>query len=341
MALEKTIKLGHGSGGRMTHELIERLFLKSFFNPALAPLEDAAEIRAGAARLAFTTDSYVVDPLVFPGADIGRISVCGTVNDLAVKGARPLAMAAGFIIEEGLPVALLEKIVDSMRKAALEAGVPIVTGDTKVVEKGKADKLFINTSGVGLIPGNLKLSSASIRPGDAVILSGRLADHGVAVMNARGRLGLSGDILSDAAPLNAMIARALRVSSRIRAIRDVTRGGLGTVLNEAASASRTCIEIYEREIRVKPAVENACRLLGLDPLYVANEGKAVFFAKACDAPKIVDALRADKYGRQACVIGRVLKSAKTAKQPRVSLKTSIGGTRPVLMLEGEQLPRIC
>jgi len=334
---EKTVKLGHGSGGRMTHELIEGLFLKAFSNPALAPLEDAAEIRAGKERLAFTTDSYVVDPLRFPGADIGRIAVCGTVNDLAVKGAKPLALSAGFIIEEGFPVSELKKIAGSMRAAALEAGVCIVTGDTKVVERGKADKLFINTSGVGLIPPGLKLSSASIRPGDAVILSGRLADHGVAVMNARGRLGLSGGIRSDAAPLNAMILRALRASSGIRAIRDITRGGLGTVLNEAASASRTAIEIDETEIPVKPAVENACRLLGLDPLYVANEGKAVFFAPVSDASKIVAALRAHKYGREARVIGRVL----SGKKSQVLLRTAIGGTRLVLTLEGEQLPRIC
>ena len=321
----------------MTHELIERLFLKAFYNPALAPLEDAAELRAGKERLAFTTDSYVVDPLRFPGADIGRIAVCGTVNDLAVKGAKPLALSAAFIIEEGFPLALLAELTGSMKKAAREAGVVIVTGDTKVVEKGKADKLFINTSGVGLIPADLKLSSASIRPGDAVILSGRLADHGVAVMNARSRLGLSGDIKSDAAPLNAMIARALKASSRIRAIRDITRGGLGTVLNEAVLACRASIEIDETAVPVKPAVESACRLLGLDPLYVANEGKAVFFAAASDAEKIVAALRAGKYGKEARVIGRVLKERK----PGVRLNTAIGGTRLIMMLEGEQLPRIC
>lgn len=335
--IEKTVKLGHGSGGRMTHELIERLFLKAFFNPALAPLEDSAEVRAGKERLAFTTDSYVVDPLSFPGADIGRLAVCGTVNDLAVKGAKPLALSAAFIIEEGFSVALLEDLAGSMKKAAREAGVLIVTGDTKVVEKGKADKLFINTSGVGIIPAGRRLSSASIRPGDAVILSGRLADHGVAVMNARNRLGFSGDIKSDAAPLNAMIGRALRASERIRAIRDLTRGGLGTVLNEAAGACRASIEIDETAVPVKPAVENACRLLGLDPLYVANEGKAVFFAAAPDAEKIVAALRAGDYGREACVIGRVVKDSK----PQVRLNTAIGGTRLVMMLEGEQLPRIC
>jgi len=337
MSLEKTIRLGYGSGGRMTHELITGLFLKAFANSALAPLEDAAEIRAGKERIAFTTDSYVVDPIQFPGADIGRISVCGTVNDLAVKGAVPLALSAGFIIEEGFPVALLGGIVSSMRSAAREAGVHIVTGDTKVVEKGKADKLFINTSGVGLLSAGSKFSSSSIRPGDAVILSGRLADHGVAVMNARNRLGFSGGIKSDAAPLNAMIARALKASSRIRAMRDITRGGLGTVLNEAAAACGAAIEIYETDIPVKPAVAGACRMLGLDPLYVANEGKAVFFAAAGDAPKIVSALRAGKYGREACIIGRVLKD----RRPHVRLKTNIGGTRMVLMLEGEQLPRIC
>jgi hydrogenase expression/formation protein HypE len=336
MSTEKTVKLAHGSGGRLSHELIGSLFLKAFANPALAPLEDAAEIRAGKVRLAFTTDSYVVDPLQFPGGDIGRIAVCGTVNDLSVQGAKPLALSAGFIIEEGFPIALLERLAASMRLAAREAGVFIATGDTKVVEKGKADKLFINTSGVGLIPEGLKLSSAYIRPGDAVILSGRLADHGVAVMNARNNLGLSGAIKSDAAPLNAMIARAIKASARIRAIRDITRGGLGTVLNEAASACSAAIEIEETCIPVSPAVDSACRLLGLDPLYVANEGKAVLFAAAPDAPKIVAALRASKYGREACVIGRVVKG-----RPQVRLRTAIGGTRLVLMLEGEQLPRIC
>lgn len=335
--MDTTVKLGHGSGGRMTRELVERLFLRAFFNPALAPLEDSAEVQAGKERLAFTTDSYVVDPLRFPGADIGRIAVCGTVNDLAVKGATPLAVSAAFIIEEGFPTDLLGKLAGSMKKAAREAGVPIVTGDTKVVEKGKADKLFINTSGVGRIPRGLRLSSAAIRPGDAVILSGRLGDHGVAVMNARGRLGFRGDIRSDAAPLNAMIARALKASANIRAIRDITRGGLGTVLNEAASACGAAIEINETDIPVKPAVESACRLLGLDPLYVANEGKAVLFAAARDAGKITAALRADKYGREARVIGRVVKN----KTPQVRLNTAIGGTRLVLMLEGEQLPRIC
>jgi hydrogenase expression/formation protein HypE len=337
MSPEKTVKLGHGSGGRMSHELIGSLFLKAFANPALAPLEDAAEIKVGRELVAFTTDSYVVDPILFPGGDIGRLAVCGTVNDLAVKGAKPLALSAGFIIEEGFPLALLRRIAASMRVAAREAGVFIATGDTKVVEKGKADKLFINTAGVGLIPEGRRLSFRSIRPGDAVILSGRLADHGVAVMNARNRLGFSGAIRSDAAPLNAMIARALKASSRIRAIRDITRGGLGTVLNEIVSACGAAIEIEETEIPVSPAVAGACRLLGLDPLYVANEGKAVFFAAAQDAPGIVAALRAGKYGREARVIGRVLKGEK----PHVRLKTAIGGTRLVLMLEGEQLPRIC
>ena len=335
--IEKNVQLAHGSGGRLTHELIERVFLKAFSNPALAPLEDSAEIRAGGERLAFTTDSYVVDPLEFPGADIGRIAVCGTVNDLAVKGARPLALSAGFIIEEGFPLARLEKIARSMKLAAREAGVYIATGDTKVVEKGKADKLFINTSGVGLIPKGLRLSSAAIRPGDAVILSGRLADHGVAVMNARNRLGFSGDIKSDAAPLNAMIAGALKASGGIRAIRDITRGGLGTILNEAASSCGHCIEIDEAALPIKSAVDSACRLLGLDPLYVANEGKVVVFAAPGQAARVVAALRRNKYGREAVVIGRVLKGPG----PRVRLNTSIGGSRLIMMLEGEQLPRIC
>ncbi len=333
---EDTVKLGHGSGGRLSRELTAALFLKAFSNPALEPLEDAARLKAGKETIAFTTDSYVVDPLFFPGGDIGRIAVCGTVNDLSVQGARPLAISAGFIIEEGFPLALLRRVVSSMRLAAREAGVFIATGDTKVVEKGKADKLFINTSGVGLIPKGVKLSSAGIRPGDAVILSGRLGDHGVAVMNARNGLGLSGNIRSDAAPLNAMLAGALSASPRIRAMRDITRGGLGTVLNEAAASCRSAIEIEEELIPVSPAVDSACRLLGLDPLYAANEGKAVIFAPYRDAAGIVAALRSDRYGREAGIIGRVVRG-----KPQVRLRTAIGGTRLVLMLEGEQLPRIC
>jgi len=334
-ALKKVV-LGHGSGGRLSRELVESVFLKSFSNPSLLPLEDAAEVRIPGATLAFTTDSYVVTPVEFPGADIGRVAVCGTVNDLAVKGARPLALSAGFILEEGFPGDLLGRITASMRRAADEAGVSIVTGDTKVVEKGKADGIFINTSGVGLIPRGRSLTSAAVKPGDVIIVSGNLADHGVAVMNARNRLGLEGGIKSDAAPLNGLIETALKIPGT-RAMRDITRGGLATVLNEVSGACGLTAEVEEDAVPVSAATRGACALLGLDPLYVANEGKIVIFAAPGAADRILKALRSHRYGKNAAIAGRMLKE----KKPQVRMRTSIGGSRIMLMLEGEQLPRIC
>ncbi|OGR52949.1 MAG: hydrogenase expression/formation protein HypE [Elusimicrobia bacterium GWA2_62_23] len=336
MAEFTKVLLGHGSGGRLSRDLVEQVFLKGFSNAALAPLEDAAELTLGGARLAFTTDSYVVTPVEFPGADIGRVAVCGTVNDLAVKGAVPAALSAGFILEEGFPAALLRRIVASMRQAAKEAGVEIVTGDTKVVEKGKADGIFINTSGVGLIPKGRSLTSAAVKPGDVIIVSGNLAEHGVAVMNARNKLGLEGGIKSDAVPLNGLIAAALRTPG-VRAIRDITRGGLATVLNEVSGACGLSAELEEDAVPVSPAARNACALLGLDPMYVANEGKIVLFVSPAAAPGVLKALRAHKYGRRAAAVGAMLKE----KKPQVRLRTGIGGSRIMLMLEGEQLPRIC
>jgi len=330
------VVLGHGSGGRLSRELVEGVFLKSFYNPSLLPLEDAAEVRIPGATLAFTTDSYVVTPVEFPGADIGRVAVCGTVNDLAVKGARPLALSAGFILEEGFPGDLLLRITASMRRAADEAGVSIVTGDTKVVERGKADGIFINTSGLGLIPRGRRLSSYAVKPGDLLIVSGNLADHGVAVMNARNSLGLGGAIKSDASPLNGLIEAALKIPGT-RAMRDITRGGLATVLNEVSSACGLTAEVDEELVPVSAATRSACALLGLDPLYVANEGKIALFAAPGAAPGILKALRSHRYGRNACVAGRMLKE----KKPQVRLNTAIGGSRVLLMLEGEQLPRIC
>ncbi len=331
-----TVKLAHGSGGRLSRELVERVFLKAFSNPALAPLEDSAVVPAGGETLAFTTDSYVVTPVEFPGADIGRVAVCGTVNDLAVKGARPLALSAGFIIEEGFPMDLLGRLAGSMRRAAAEAGVSIVTGDTKVVEKGKADGVFINTAGVGLIPRGRALSSSSVKAGDAVIVSGCLADHGVAVMNARNRLGLRGGIKSDAAPLNALAEAALRRPG-VRAMRDITRGGLATVLNEVCGACGLGAEIEESALPVAPATAKACALLGLDPMYVANEGKLAVFCSAAAAPAVLKAMRSHRYGRKAAVVGRMVRDPRRS----VRLLTAIGGSRVMLMLEGEQLPRIC
>lgn len=336
MAVLEKVVLAHGSGGRLSRELVEKVFLKSFSNPALKPLEDAAEIGIPGATLAFTTDSYVVTPVEFPGADIGRVAVCGTVNDLAVKGARPLALSAGFILEEGFSGALLERIAASMRRAADEAGVKIVTGDTKVVERGKADGVFINTAGVGLIPRGRSLTSAAVKAGDVIIVSGGLADHGVAVMNARDRLGLEGGIKSDAAPLNGL-AEAILKFPGVRAMRDITRGGLATVLNEVSGACGLSAEVEEEAVPVSVQVKNACALLGLDPLYVANEGKIAVFVSPASAPKILKAMRAHRYGRQAAVVGRMVKE----KKPQVRLLTAIGGSRIMLMLEGEQLPRIC
>lgn len=336
MTALRKIVLGHGSGGRLSRELVEEVFLKSFSNPALLPLEDAAEVRVPGATLAFTTDSYVVTPVEFPGADIGRVAVCGTVNDLAVKGARPLALSAGFILEEGFPGDLLLRLTASMRRAADEAGVSIVTGDTKVVEKGKADGIFINTSGVGLIPEGRSLRSSAVKAGDVIIVSGNLADHGVAVMNARDRLGLEGAIKSDAAPLNGLVEAALRLPG-VRAMRDITRGGLATVLNEVSGACGLTVELDEEALPVSAATRNACALLGLDPLYVANEGKIAVFAAPAAAPALLKAMRSHRYGRNARIAGRLLKE----KKPQVRMNTSIGGSRVLLMLEGEQLPRIC
>lgn len=331
------IDLAHGSGGRLTRELVEKFFVRKFSNKVLRKLEDSAVIKAGENDLAFTTDSYVVDPVFFEGGDIGRISVCGTVNDLAVKGAEPLAVSSAFILEEGLERSVLNRIVTSMKKAAREAGVKIVAGDTKVVEKGKADKIFITTSGVGLVPADLSLGPEKIRPGDSVIVSGSLADHGIAVMNRRNNLGLAGNIKSDGAPLNSMIKSVLQISKGIKCMRDLTRGGLATVLNEIAACCGRSILIEQDLIRVKPPVKGACDLLGLDPLYVANEGKIVIFVSSRDADKVLRRLRKHKYGADATVAGKVLRK----RERKVFFKTPLGGTRPLIMLEGEQLPRIC
>ncbi|MRR10085.1 hydrogenase expression/formation protein HypE, partial [bacterium] len=273
------VTLAHGSGGRLSHELIERVFCRRFDNQWLRQGDDAAafSIQGSGSRLAFSTDSYVVKPLFFPGGDIGRLAVCGTVNDLAMKGARPLLLSAGFIIEEGFPLADLERVAGSMAAAAAEAGVPIATGDTKVVDRGCCDGLFINTSGIGAIPEGVDLSGANARPGDAVIVSGTLGDHSVAVMNARHGFGLSGDLASDVAPL-ADLVRAMLDAGGVRVLRDPTRGGLATTLNEIAGQSRVSITVEEQALPVRPQVRGACEMLGLDPLYCANEGKLVAVA---------------------------------------------------------------
>ncbi len=334
---KEKIILAHGSGGRLTHELVKNLFVKKFSNKILNKLDDSAEIKMKNCRIAFTTDSYVVNPIEFPGGDMGRIAVCGTVNDLAVKGARPLAISAGFIMEEGFEMKTLERIVSSMRKAAKEAGVEIVTGDTKVVERGKADKIFINTSGIGIIENKIYLSASKICKGDSIIVNGNIADHGVTVMNARNNLGFKGNIKSDGAPLNGLIKKILSSCKHIKCIRDLTRGGLGTSLNEIADTARLSMLINQKNIPLSPSIESAAALLGLDPLYVANEGKIVLFVKKAEEAKVLKLMRSHKYGRNAQVIGSVLKE----KKPQVRMRTLMGGERIVLMLEGDQLPRIC
>ena len=342
---ETHITLAHGSGGRAMHDLVEGLFLEYFRNPFLEKLEDQAvfEVPPGARRLAFTTDSYVVDPIFFPGGDIGSLAVHGTVNDLAMSGARPLYLSAGFIIEEGFPMEDLRRVLSSMRKAAEEANVQIVTGDTKVVQKGGADKIFINTAGIGAIETGVNISASRAAVGDKVIVSGSIGDHGTTVLIARGELDLETDIESDTAALNALVAEMIDEAARANALdglhvlRDPTRGGVATTLNEIAMSSDVCIEIRENAIPVREEVKGACEILGLDPLYVANEGKLVAVVAAEIADQIIARMREHVHGHKACIIGEV----KAEPPGIVALTTAFGGTRIVDMLAGEQLPRIC
>ena len=337
MGVSDKILLAHGSGGRLSHELIEKVFKTRFSNDLLNQGDDSAELRMAKAesRIAFTTDSYVVKPLFFPGGDIGRLAVCGTVNDLAMKGAKPLYLSVGFIIEEGFPLETLEKVADSMAAAAKEAGISIVTGDTKVVDKGACDGLFINTSGVGVIPEGVEISGSLAVPGDVVIISGSIGDHGAAVINARNNFGLSGNLLSDVAPLSGLVEAMLK-SCKIHVLRDPTRGGLATTLNEIALQSKVTINIEEEKIPVKQEVKGACEMLGLDPLYVANEGKLIAIVPREDSEKILKFMRQDQLGKDAAIIGKV-----EAGKPQVLLTTFLGSKRPLMMLEGEALPRIC
>jgi len=330
------ILLSHGSGSKASHELISELFLPAFSNPYLDQLNDQAVLEADGLRLAYTTDSYVVDPIFFPGGDIGKLAVCGTVNDLAMCGATPLYLSVGFIIEEGFPTDKLRTVIDSMKQAAEEANVKIVTGDTKVVGKGNADELFINTSGIGIISRDIDISGSGAEAGDKVIISGSIGDHGIAVLSRREGLEFDVPIVSDCAPLNSLVADMLSVTRNIHCLRDPTRGGLATILNELASQSNAGILIEETKIPVKDAVRGACELLGYDPLYVANEGKLVAIVSAEDASKVLAKMRENKYGRDAEIIGEVV-----AEPRRVLLKTAIGGTRIVDVLSGELLPRIC
>lgn len=332
-----SVLLGHGSGGRLTAELIHELFLPAFQNPVLARLDDQAILQFNGLRLAFTTDSFVVKPLFFPGGDIGGLAVHGTVNDLAMGGAQPLFLSAAFIIEEGFSMETLRRVVASLRTAALEAGVEVVTGDTKVVEKGSGDGLFINTSGIGVVPQGLQLSADRARPGDHVLLSGCLGDHGMAILAQREGLEFESPIQSDSAPLHTLVQAMLRTGQVIRCLRDPTRGGLSSTVNEIAAQSRVGITLEERSIPIREEVLGACELLGLDPLYVANEGKLVAIVAPEGAEQILAAMRGHPLGRQAQIIGRV-----TEAQPgMVTMRTVLGTARIVDLLSGDQLPRIC
>ena len=330
------ILMAHGSGGKLAHDLVEKGFLHSLSNPLLDRLDDSAVFDLSG-RLAFTTDSYVVNPIFFRGGDIGRLAVCGTVNDLSMTGAVPLYLSLAFIVEEGLPRDDLMKVVDSVRQAASEAGVEVVTGDTKVVERGSADKLFVNTAGVGVIPGGVEISGSRARPGDRVIVSGTIGDHGIAILSQREGLSFSTDLKSDCAPLNKLVAAMIGVSPEIRCLRDPTRGGLATTLNELAAQSGVSIRIEEETVPVREEVRAACEMLGLDPLYVANEGKLVAVVAAEDAEGVLDAMRRSLYGRDAAIIGEV----RQEKPGRVVMKTGLGSSRIVDMLVGDPLPRIC
>ena len=337
-----SITMAHGGGGRAMRALIEKIILPAFHNPLLATLEDQAripmaELAAHGDRLAFTTDTYVVTPIEFPGGDIGKLAVCGTVNDLAVGGARPLFLSCGLVLEEGLTVAELTRIVDSMGRAARASGVAIVTGDTKVVERGAADRIFINTAGIGVVPAGVNVSATRACSGDAVIVNGNLGDHGVAILLARNELALSAEVSSDCQPLHGLIDVMFAACHDIHCLRDATRGGVATVLNEFAASSNVAIRLRESALPLNEPVRGACEILGLDPLYLANEGKLVAIVPGLEADRVVAAMRTHPAGRDSAIIGEV------CAQPagNVILCTSIGGDRVVDMLVGEQLPRIC
>jgi len=340
----KQIVIGHGSGGKLTADLIDKIFLPAFRNPVLDKLDDQAVVTINGARLAFTTDSFVVTPIFFPGGDIGRLAVHGTVNDLAMSGARPLYLSAAFILEEGLPVDDLRRIVESMRAAAADAGVQFVTGDTKVVDRGKGDQIFITTTGIGVIDASINISADRARPGDAIILSGYIGDHGMAIMSQREGLEFEGAIESDCASLNGLVAAMLatpasapRDSDFIHCLRDPTRGGAATTLNEISKHAHVGMLLREQSIPVRESVKGACEVLGLDPLYVANEGKLLAVVRPDMAEAVLRQMREHPLGRDAAIIGEVV-----ADHPgMVLMKTEIGGTRVLDVMFGEQLPRIC
>ncbi len=334
--MEDRVLLAHGSGGKLMHDLIKKSFVSALGNPILNKLDDSAVFELSG-RLAFTTDSYVVSPIFFPGGDIGKLAVCGTVNDLSMSGAIPLYLSLSLIIEEGFLIADLEKIVNSVHQAAVMAGVKIVAGDTKVVNQGSADKLFINTSGVGIVPSGVDISGANAKPGDKIIVSGTLGDHGIAILSQREGLKFHVPVPSDCSPLNRLVAEMLETSANLHCLRDPTRGGLATTLNEFAQQSQVGININEESIPVNKAVLGACELLGFDPLYVANEGKLVAVGAPADADKVLAKMRRNQYGYGAAIIGEVVNE----HLGRVVMKTRLGASRIVDVLVGELLPRIC
>ena len=331
------ILLDHGSGGRMANRLIAEMMLPLFNNPMLSRLDDGAAFDIPAGRMAFSTDSYVVDPIFFPGGNIGDLAINGTVNDIAMCGAVPLYLSAGLIIEEGFSIKDLEAILRSMSAAAEKAGIKIVTGDTKVVPKGAADKIFINTAGIGQIPEGVNVSGENARPGDKIILSGTIGDHGITILHQREGLSFDAQMKSDSAPLNHLVARMLSITKNIHVFRDPTRGGVATALNEIAAKSNMGIRIRESDIPVKKNVAGFCSILGLDPLFVANEGKLIAFVEKQHADDVLRAVKEDPCGRDACIIGEVV----SLHCGKVIMETAIGGERIVNMLTGEQLPRIC
>ncbi|MBW1922381.1 MAG: hydrogenase expression/formation protein HypE [Deltaproteobacteria bacterium] len=332
------VQLDHGSGGEASQELVCDIFLRRLRNDYLEKMDDSALVDLPGCRLAMTTDSYVVDPIFFPGGDIGALAVHGTINDLSMQGARPMFLTLGLILEEGFALEDLKRVIDSVATASKEADVKIVAGDTKVVPRGHADRIFINTAGIGIVPPGVRVGADNAQPGDVVIINGTIGDHGLAVMTRREGLALEAEIHSDSAPLNALTEAALQAGGPgLHVLRDPTRGGVATALNEIARLSGVRIELAEKDLPVAPAVESACELLGLDPLYVANEGKCLLIAHPAGAPAVLEALRGHPLGHGARIIGKV----RAARRPGVLLKTRVGGTRILSMLTGEQLPRIC
>ncbi len=337
LAAKDTILLGHGSGGKLSAELVRDIFLPAFHNPMLAHLDDQAIVDVNGQRLAITTDSFVVKPLFFPGGDVGSLAVHGTINDLAMGGATPLFLSTAFILEEGFPIEQLKRIVTSMQEAAASAQVQIVTGDTKVVEKGKGDGIFINTTGIGLVPEGIELSADRARPGDKVLISGSIGDHGIAILAQREGLEFETEIRSDSAALHTLVADMLGVSREIRCMRDPTRGGVSSTLNEIAQQSRVGIELDETSLPIHEQVRGACELLGLDPLYVANEGKLIAIVAPDAAEALLSSMKSHPLGTETQIIGTV-----TEKDPGlVTMRTPLGTSRVVDMLAGDQLPRIC